>query len=71
MRYVEWDDSCTTFGWQPPEAKGTSRITSIGLLVKEDEREIILSTSRSEHGRVLDQVAIPRSAIRSMRKVKA
>jgi hypothetical protein len=70
VRYIEWTDSCTILGWQPPEEKGVSHITSIGLFVSENSEEVILSASRSEHGRVLDQVAIPRSAIRTMRKVK-
>lgn len=70
VRYIEWTDSCTTFGWQAPETKGVSHITSIGLFVAENSEEVIISTSRSEHGRVLDQVAIPRRAIRVMRKVK-
>lgn len=69
--YVEWADSCSTMGWHPvPAGRETSHIVSVGLLVQEDEQQVVISTSQSEHGRYVDYLAIPRASIRCRRKVR-
>lgn len=68
--YVEWEDSCSDVGWRGPDKDFTSLIRSVGLLLERTEKTVTLSTSLSEGGRCLDQVCIPRSVIRKMRKVK-
>lgn len=68
--YVEWEDSCTTYGWQKPEADETSMIRSVGIQVARTDKAITLSTSQSEGGRFVDQISIPMSCVRKFRRLK-
>lgn len=68
--YVEWVDSSTTYGWQNPESDETSLIRSVALLVAKTARTITLSTSESQHGRMVDQISIPMSCVRKLRRIK-
>lgn len=68
---IEWVDSCSDFGWKTPDANThESHIVSVGILVGQDKDKITISNSRSEFGRHLDMLTIPKCAITSMRKVK-
>ena len=69
--YVEWEDSSTTYGWHNPERDETSTIRSVGILVFKTPKTLTLTTSESQHGRVVDQINIPIRCIRKMRRVKA
>ena len=63
----EWIDSSTTFGWQPPEKNETVVIRSVGWLVNKTPKTITISSSQSKYGKFLDQVNVPRFAIRNYR----
>ena len=68
--YVEWEDSCTVYGWRDPELDGPSKIKSVGHLVTKNNKFMVISTSQSESGRFVDQLTIPRSCIKKIKKVK-
>ena len=67
--YVEWEDSSTTFGWHEEHDDEPLVIQSVGILVREGKKSVTLSTSRAVNGDYVDQITIPRRAIRTMRKV--
>ncbi len=71
---VKWIDSATTHGWQHPEELeqiGPAEITSFGLLVRETKYFIVISTSETNaYGTVAHPMAIPRVAIRKLRRIK-
>ncbi len=68
--YVEWEDSAMSAGWEQPHSDKPLFIRSAGILVRQGRRSITLSTSRSQGGLYVDQLTIPRSAIRKLRKIK-
>lgn len=69
--YVEWEDSCTTYGWRPREGNATSMIRSVGIVVERNPKTLTLSTSENDEcSRYVDQIAIPMSAVRTLRKVR-
>ena len=68
---VEWDDSSAMGGWH--EIDSRARITkciSVGLLVHEDDKQIVLVSSRSDFGNVADSNAIPKCSIKKIWKLK-
>ena len=68
--YVEWIDSCTTSGWRDEDRSGASLIKSVGIEVSRNERTLVLSTSRSDGGRYVDQMSIPMEAGKKIRRIK-
>jgi len=68
--YVEWDDSESTYGWRAPETPKPAAIRSIGVLANKDKNGVIISTSKTEYGKYVNQLWIPRSAIRKMKNIK-
>ncbi len=64
--FIEWEDSCTTQGWGQPEKDETSLIRSAGILVSQTKKAVTISSSKSQGGRYVDQLAIPRSCIQKM-----
>ena len=70
LAYVQWEDSATDPGWSPPHDDERFWIKSFGILVREGKKTVTLSTSKSPGGNYVDQITIPRSAIRKMRRVK-
>lgn len=69
---IEWIDSHGLTGWHGLKDLDHSfiRITSIGLLVQQDDDKVVITTSVSEAGDVIDVLAIPRVAIVKMSKTK-
>jgi len=64
---IEWEDSQSTYGWQPPLVNEPSAmIVSVGLLVDANKKTVTISTSKSSGGRYVDSLTIPRSAIISL-----
>jgi hypothetical protein len=70
LTYVEWQDSCCSPGWDSPHGDEPLTIRSFGILVRKGKQSVTLSTSRSMNGRYMDQLTIPRSAIREMKRLK-
>ena len=68
--YVEWVDSCTSRGWDNLDKSGPVLIRSVGIRVHRDANSLVLSTSKSGSGRYVDQITIPASAIKKVRRVK-
>jgi hypothetical protein len=67
IAFIEWEDSVTTYGWQQPTAgEKPSTIHSVGIIVDQYKAAVTISTSKSQAGRSLDYLTIPRSAIRRM-----
>ena len=68
---IEWVDSCAESGWRPlSDDVGTANIKSCGILLRCNRTEVVISTSKSQYGRVMDQLAIPRKAITKIKRFK-
>ena len=65
---IKWEDSFCSPGWDAAQKDERFIIHSFGLLVHEGKNSVTISTSRSQRGRYMDQLTIPRSAIRKMEK---
>jgi len=68
--YVEWVDSATSPGWKEVDCGGPITIKSIGWLIHDDPRFIVIASSESSSDRILDQLSIPRDCIVKIRKVR-
>ena len=73
--YVEWIDSCALGGWRYADAlegdKSTpSKIVSIGFLVDESKTHVLITTSISESGSVMDALSIPKCAILKKKELR-
>ena len=68
--YVEWTDSATTRGWTSEDRSGPVLIKSIGWLIYRCEQFIIITTSESSHGNLMDQLTIPAVCIKKQRTIK-
>ena len=73
---VTWVDSDYTRGWHyPAEETGEykldlgSEITSVGLVVKANERSLVLSSSLSDSGGVLCPLSIPWGMIQRLEEL--
>lgn len=67
---IKWVDSSSIYGWRPPSSDSACEIRSIGIVVSQDKHNMTISTSKSESGNFMDQLTIPKQAIRSVRKIK-
>jgi hypothetical protein len=67
---IEWMDSATTPGWQYPDNDGPAKIISVGLLVRQDKHSLTISTSVGQFGRYCEQLTIPRSVVKKLKKVR-
>ena len=64
---VTWIDSAVSHGWHPIECDGrASTITTVGWLAKQDKNTVTITSSISDHGRVVDPLTIPRVAVQRM-----
>ena len=66
----DWIDTSTTAGWHTPDKDETMLIRSVGWLVNRTPRTITISSSQSKYGKFLDQMNVPRFAIRNYRVLK-
>jgi hypothetical protein len=69
---IEWLDAASYNGWIDPEESemdGESVVT-IGFLVSENDKEIVISPSVSDDGRVLTATVIPKGWIKKRRYIK-
>lgn len=63
---ITWVDSCAAQGWHNIRSSeiGIGEVTSVGFIVHEDKKAVVLTTSVSPtNGHVLDALSIPRGAI--------
>ena len=64
---IRWTDSEASAGWKRiddiPDDIKASEIDSIGYLIKENNESIVISTSVSDNGSVMDPLTIPKCAI--------
>ncbi len=68
---IEWDDSQSNHGWRSiEEVDEVAGIKSAGFLLREGKNTVTISTSVDEYLHFIDQLTIPRSAIRKIKKVK-
>lgn len=67
---VKWVDSSSIYGWRQPSEDTASEIKSVGIIVGQDKHNLTISTSKSESGNFMDQLTIPKQAIRSVKKIK-
>lgn len=68
---VKWTDSSTLRGWHPINSSehGVAYITSLGWVVKETPTEITLSASMSCWGNCADAITIPKSCVKSIKRL--
>jgi len=69
--YVEWEDSFTSPGWRSREDYDDINIATVGWLVAKSNEGIVITSSVSDSGNVMDQLHIPKSAIRKFKYVKS
>ena len=69
---VEWDDCSTRLGgWHYlDDLDSVLACYSMGVICKEDERQIVLGHSRNEGGLYMETVAIPKGCIKRIRYLK-
>lgn len=71
---VEWVDSTGRDGWHEPQEAidmlDQVGCHAVGQVIADDERGIVLTLSVGDAGIVLDSMAIPRAAIRSIKRLK-
>lgn len=68
---VEWEDSATNYGWHRLSTDDSiSYCVSVGMICREDEKQVTLAQSRSDCGNISETISIPRSCIRRMRMLK-
>ena len=66
---IEWKDACSGNSWESRGAKETTDgIISVGILVREDSKEVELIPNISSSHK-LHQIAIPKGCIKRMRKL--
>jgi len=68
---IVWEDSKSTRGWGPVENDGPAIIQSCGYLAKETKDFVVITTSFSQNGNVMDQLCIPKSCIKSIKKFRS
>jgi len=69
---VEWFDSATEYGWQRKDLFD-DRITncqSVGFLIKETDKVVVVTLNRSDNGRYADAITIPKQSIKRIRQLK-
>lgn len=73
MVYVEWEDSSGTYGWShdDPKKQKPSLIKSVGFLQTENKKRVVITQSIDiKHGATDATMAIPRSAVRTLKELK-
>lgn len=70
IRKVTWIDSCVNNGWRfDDDFPKPSKVKSIGYIIKETKKYIVLTSSKSDVNSYVGPMAIPRSAIIKMEKI--
>ncbi len=63
--YIMWNDSTSWAGWQklPLKDEKMSKIETIGFVIKETKKKIIIAHSISDIGNAIGVLAIPKGSI--------
>lgn len=67
---INWIDSQISQGWRPKDSSGPCHINTVGILVYEDKKDIVVSTSVSENDNFIDQLTIPKIAITKIKRLR-
>jgi hypothetical protein len=71
---VDWIDAASNSSWRSEEGaagkRGTIDIVTVGHLVKHTKAEIILALSKDYNGQVADTIAIPKSCVTRIRRLR-
>lgn len=73
MVKVDWVDSCSDDAWQHESIALEHTVapcSSVGYLLKKNKKEVSLSLSRSDLGKVFMVLAIPRGCIKKITTLK-
>lgn len=73
--YIEWIDSTAIRGWNHKSALNDdlaepSKICSVGYLVLDQPNYVLISTSLSANGSIMDPLSIPKCAIIKQHTIK-
>lgn len=69
--YIEWMDACNYEGWiELEDEPDTAIIKTVGYLADENEKQLLITSSLSESGRILGATAIPKGWIKKRRYLK-
>lgn len=67
---IEWEDACSASGWRPLDDEGPAKIHSVGLLISRTDTHVTITSSRSSTGNFMDQLHIPKCAIKKFRELR-
>jgi len=68
--YIEWEDSCSSRGWKSEDKDGPVLIKTLGWLAHDMPHCVVVTTSKSSAGNIMDPLTIPKSCIKKLRKVR-
>ena len=66
---VEWEDAAFTGGWHPKSVT-TSQCTTVGYLIEKTKVQVVVALNGCEDGGFGEAMAIPRTCIRSIRRIR-
>ncbi len=69
---VEWVDSASCSGWHrlSLESDCICSCVAAGLLCHEDEKQGVITYSKSDSGNIAETISIPKSCIKRIRQLK-
>lgn len=73
IRLIKWVDSCASSGWTHPEdveRHGPSMCTTVGFVLREDDKMLVVTTSIDQHDNAMDPLAIPKVAVTLQRTIR-
>ena len=68
--YIEWVDSFFLHGWHNNPDVDIAHCVTIGQLLEEDKRKVVVCQSSSDSGDMSDIIAIPKVSIKKKRILK-
>lgn len=72
LALIEWEDSSSCLaGWHRlGEDDSIMQCITVGLLCREDKKQVVLALSRNECGLFADTIAIPKSSVKRIRLLR-
>lgn len=70
--YIEWEDSFGGGNWMTKKQANlpVAKCVTVGFVVKETKRKIVISSHECDNGDVHGSMAIPKSCIKSIKELK-